>query len=202
MAEILEKETGTVDMSNVPSMAKANAGLTLGIIGTALAAFSGAGALGGLFGNRGSNGNNYVTKDALYDVEKEATRHYYRNRLDLMASVSDLRQADNDNTFMLYKNQRDSYDLLTNRISDLEKEVAVNTAVRPYQDALLNAKIDGVAMNSGWALQLGLSNCIKGVVTLPDLPISGLPSYTGTLVSNGTAATGTSTTNQTTQNNG
>ena len=211
MAEILEtKETNTIDMNSIPSQAKANAGLTLGIIGTALAAFSGAGALGGLFGNRNSNG---MTKegytDAMLNIERaqnqqflETTRGLYRNKIDDILATSALKQEMSDNTFMLYKDSRDNYDALNNRISALEKDVAVNTAVRPYQDALLNAKIDGVAMNSGWALQLGLSNCIKGVVTLPDLPISGIPSYTSngyfSTVNKGEAASTTTST----QNNG
>ena len=79
MAEILEtKETNTIDMNSIPSQAKANAGLTLGIIGTALAAFSGAGALGGLFGNR--NGNNGMTKegytDAMLNIERAQNQQF------------------------------------------------------------------------------------------------------------------------------
>lgn len=214
MAEILEtKETNTIDMNSIPSQAKANAGLTLGIIGTALAAFSGAGALGGIFGNRNNGNHPGMTKegytDAMLNIERaqnqqflETTRGLYRNKIDDILATSALKQEMSDNTFMLYKDSRDNYDALNNRISALEKDVAVNIAVRPYQDALLNAKIDSVAMNSGWALQLGLSNCVKGVVTLPDIPVMGIPSYTPGLVASAATKSDTTTPTSNTQNNG
>jgi hypothetical protein len=49
---------------------------------------------------------------------------------------------------MLYKSQRDSDDILAKRIDEVDKKVDIMAAIRPYQDALINAKIDNVASNA------------------------------------------------------
>lgn len=46
-----------------------------------------------------------------------------------------------DADFNLYKNQRDNYDILAKELSDLKAHVAVNDAVRPYQDKLIQCEI-------------------------------------------------------------
>ena len=47
----------------------------------------------------------------------------------------------NNAAFGLYKSQRDGFDVLNARISQLEKEVAVGAAIRPYQDKLIQCEI-------------------------------------------------------------
>ena len=42
-----------------------------------------------------------------------------------------------DADFGLYKSTRDGFDITNARISDLETKIAVLTATRPYQDALI-----------------------------------------------------------------
>ena len=92
MAEIIENNN---THHNVPSMAKANAGLTLGIIGTALGALNGLGngngLLSGLFGcnNCGNCSKNAgITNEELYIERSQAaeylatTKQYYEGQID------------------------------------------------------------------------------------------------------------------------
>ena len=84
----------------------------------------------------------------------------------------------NASAFGLYKEQRDNADVLANRIAALEKQVAVNEAIRPYQDRRLQCEI-GKAYDAAinHADRLDCRN-IKGVVTLPSTPtVTGFQSY-------------------------
>ena len=49
-------------------------------------------------------------------------------------------KRDVDNSFMLYKSQRDADDVLAKRIDEVDKKVDVMAAIRPYQDALHQCK--------------------------------------------------------------
>lgn len=85
-----------------------------------------------------------------------------------------------DADFGLYKNQRDGYDVLAKRIGDLETLVAVGQAIRPYQDALINCKIDKVADNATFDLYKRTCRMIKGEVVLPNTPtVTGFQSANG-----------------------
>jgi hypothetical protein len=50
-----------------------------------------------------------------------------------------------DADFNLYKNQRDSYDVLANRISKLETDAAVAAAVEPWRSKVIQMQIGNVA---------------------------------------------------------
>ncbi|MBQ2016498.1 MAG: hypothetical protein II207_05815, partial [Clostridia bacterium] len=50
----------------------------------------------------------------------------------------------NDELFSLYKYTRDKDDETNAKIYDIAQQVAINTAVRPYQDKLIQCKIDEV----------------------------------------------------------
>lgn len=207
------------------SKATGNAGLTLGIIGTALGA--GAWLLGGnnrsVFGSLGGsnmpenvNINAYGANassnqpTALQVMEKEcddevklltymfgmkldtANKFYAMRETDvaekfgLYKSQVDAINAENrramqaefglyksqiDADFGLYKNQRDQYDALQAKYSDLDKKVAVMEALTPYKEKLMMAyvnekccrKIDGV---------LGLQST-PTVTVLPSASICG-----------------------------
>lgn len=88
-----------------------------------------------------------------------------------------------DADFRLYKGQRDAFDALnekfTSKFCELDKEVAVLKATRPYQDKLLMAYTDQKCCRK-----------IDGQLVLPNTPVvSGYGSYSGcSCVSSGTAA--------------
>ena len=122
---------------------------------------NGGGLLGNIFGgggNCGCNGNPQVTLDAeeLY-LERQAsanqletTKQYYQGVIDFNKTLTDsffaAYERDVKNSFDLYKLSRDQKDELTAKIEAVDKKVDVMAAVRPYQDALINAKIDTNAL--------------------------------------------------------
>lgn len=180
---------------------KANAGLTLGIIGTALGAWAlfggrrSASLLGGTGTGSGAdaniaiatcggsaNGVNAPTAFQAWEKECEDTlalqagiynlaMTYQNNRFadrqqlnselfsawksqidadfGLYKSTRDgfdvLSAKQNQDAFNLYKSQRDSDDEIRKELSDLKAQVAINAAVRPYQDKLIQCEIDNKA---------------------------------------------------------
>jgi hypothetical protein len=76
----------------------------------------------------------------------------------------------NDELFSLYKYTRDKDDETKDKISALESQVAVNAAVRPYQDKLIQCEIE---KNFAWLknyFDSKMCNVIRGVNTLPLTP--------------------------------
>ena len=204
MAEVMEKMENTCHHEkHYASNAKANAGLTTGIIGTSLAGLLALGALGkgGLFNFGGGNNcpNPGVPQGDLYNERKETqdyielTKKYYENEIATNAKIDknffDLYKFNVDNSFGLYKNQvensfnlykgqRDQADVLMAKIADVEKKVDIMGAVRPYQDALINAKIDNVALVGDYNLSRRTCKMIQGELVLPSTPtVTGYPSY-------------------------
>lgn len=216
------------------SKATGNAGLTLGIIGTALGA--GAWLLGGnnrsVFGSLGNgmpdnvNINTYggmtasnTAPTALEVMEKEcadevklltdmfglkldtANKFYAMRETDiaekfgLYKSQVDAINAENrramqaefglyksqiDADFGLYKNQRDQYDALQAKYSDLDKKVAVMEALTPYKEKLMMAYVNEKTCN-----------CLRGQLVLPSTPvISGYGSYCCNSTATSTPTTG------------
>lgn len=203
------------------SKATGNAGLTLGIIGTALGA--GAWLLGGnnrsVFGSIGGgnmpenvNINAYGANassnqpTALQVMEKEcddevklltymfsmkldtANKFYAMRETDvdekfgLYKSQVDAINAENrramqaefglyksqvDADFGLYKNQRDQYDALQAKYSDLDKKVAVMEALTPYKEKLMMAYVNEKCCRK-----------VDGQLVLPSTPVvTGYGSY-------------------------
>lgn len=209
---------------------KANAGLTLGIIGTALSAWA-------LFGNRrssgllglagsgsgmgGSNINingletglgtaNGITapsafqtwekscEDALalqgaiytqalnYQNNRFADRQtlnaelfsLYKGQIDadfgLYKSTRDgfdvLSAKQNQDAFNLYKSQRDADDSIRKELNDLKAQVAINAAIRPYQDKLIQCEIDKAFTAGINYTDRKTCNVIYGQVVLPNEP--------------------------------
>ena len=75
--------------------------------------------------------------------------------------------------FSLYKSQRDGFDALNEKyaakFNELDKEVAVLKAIRPYQDKLLMDYTDKKTCT-----------CIRGQLVLPNTPVvNGYGSYSG-----------------------
>ena len=109
----------------------------------------------------------------------------YKSQLDadfgLYKSTSDgfdiLSAKQNQDAFNLYKSQRDGDDSILKELADLKAQVAINAAIRPYQDKLIQCEIaaakTAAAFNDeriiNYVDKLDCKN-IKGVLCLPDSP--------------------------------
>ena len=198
MAEVME---GTCK-HEYASKAKGNAGLTLGIIGTSLAGLMALGAVGkgtGILGGGSTPSCPGVPHGELYNERKEQadfvdlTKQYYESQIATNEKIDrnffDLYKFNVDNSFGLYKNhvddsfalykgQRDQADAIMAKIADVEKKVDVMSAIRPYQDALINAKIDNVALVGDFNLARRTCKMITGELVLPSTPtVTGYASY-------------------------
>ncbi len=113
-------------------------------------------------------------KFSLYKSQVDADFGLYKVSRDLYDNVTERMNAAN---FGLYKSQRDGFDALNARIGQLEKEVAVGAAIRPYQDKLIMCEIEKAYTASiNHTDRLDCRN-IKGVITLPSTPtVTGFPS--------------------------
>lgn len=183
---------------------KANAGLTLGIIGTALGAWalfgnrrsSGlAGLAGGGMGADGSTNINVVgatmggnaaptafqawsktcedtlaLQGGLYNWALTQQNQRFQDREVINAEMFGLYKSQIDADFLLYKGNRDSYDALKGEISDLKAQVAVNTAIRPYQDKLIQCEIEKAFTAGINYVDKKTCNVIYGVTCLPSEP--------------------------------
>jgi hypothetical protein len=201
MAEVMEN-TNTQCHHKFASNAKANAGLTTGIIGTSLAGLLALGAMnkgGGIAGIIGGQPDPGIPHGELYNERKEQedfmelTKQYYESQIATNQKIDknffDLYKfnVDNsfglyknqvDNSFALYKGQRDQADVIMSKIADVEKKVDVMSAIRPYQDALINAKIDNVALVGDFNLARRTCRMIQGELVLPSTPtVTGYASF-------------------------
>jgi hypothetical protein len=188
---------------------RANAGLTLGIIGTAGAALALArqGGIGGLLGGVASApaSNGAVTYNvsspacctpSLYAKECEDVLNVTKGMYDLaiagMSNAAKAREVDvaekfglyvnnrdnidrvngriNDELFSLYKYTRDKDDETNAKIYDLAQQVAINTAVRPYQDKLIQCKINEVYTSLVNYVDRKTCRLIPGRLVLPSTP--------------------------------
>lgn len=189
---------------------RANAGLTLGIIGTVLggAALARQGGIGGLL-NVAAPAAPASSGSVTYNVSSPAccTSSLYAKECDDILSVTkgmyDLfivgqqnaakaREIDvaekfglyvnnrdnidgvnariNNELFSLYKYTRDKDDETNAKIYDLAQQVAINTAVRPYQDKLIQCKIDEVYTSLINYVDRKTCRLIPGRLVLPSTP--------------------------------
>lgn len=172
------------------SNAKGNAALTTGIIGTALGGILAmkSGLFSGIFGGGDPGCHGGCPTGDLYNERKEQedfialTKQYYEGVIGTQASINqkffDLYKMNVDNSFGLYKGQRDSKDELVAKINEVDKKVDMMAAVRPYQDALINSKIDNVALVADFNLARRTCRMIAGELVLPSTPtVTGYASY-------------------------
>lgn len=193
MAEVMEGGKHT------PSNAKVNGALTTGIIGTSLSGLLALGAMGigtGIFGGKQNQG---VPQGDLYNERKETadyielTKQFYENQIATQKQIDQnffnvykmnvdsswgLYKNHVDDSFALYKGQRDQKDEMLAKIGEVERKVDVMAAIRPYQDALINAKIDNVALVGDFNLARRTCKMIQGELVLPSTPtVTGYPSF-------------------------
>lgn len=164
---------------------KANAGLTLGIIGTVL---GGAALLGrrngfSLFGNSGTgtsgsdaniaiascggvgSGYGYAAPTAFQAWEKSC-----EDTLALQKGLYDWA--------LTQQSQRDADDSIRQELSDLKAQVAINAAIRPYQDKLIQCEIDKAFTAGINYTDRKTCKMIEGQVVLPNTPtVTGFGSY-------------------------
>lgn len=179
------------------SNSKGNAGLTLGIIGTALGALNavgGKGILGGILGGGTVSGGDVaseassMTPESLYIERKqcqdyiEATKRFYDGQIALISKIDKgfeaAKQQNIDWSFGLYKYSRDSKDELAAKIAEVNAKVDVMAAVRPYQDALIDAKINNNALVADFNLFRRTCKMMTGQLVLPSTPtVTGYGSY-------------------------
>lgn len=111
----------------------------------------------------------------------ELTKAFYDSRITQLGEARAAREIDIAEKFNLYKGQidadfglykemRDRDDAILARIGNLETQVAVGAAIRPYQDALINCKIDKVADWGAFNLARRTCRMIQGEVVLPNTP--------------------------------
>lgn len=200
MAKFIDTETGhqMVEIESghhkYASKGVAGTGLGFGIAGTALWLLSGGlnNGLGGLLGNNCSS--RYGVADVI--TEKNDVNALTNGMWELAYAGQNTRFADrqtiNAEMFSLYKGYRDMFDIANARISNLEKEVAVMAATRPYQDRLIQCDIQRVSDFANFNLYRRTCRMIEGQVVLPSTPtVTGFGSYS--LCANNTSAASTTT---------
>lgn len=169
----------------------AGTGLGLGIAGTALWLLSG-GLGSGLFGNRagvaaaaGIGAEGIAEKEdkcelinGMWSLAYNGQNARFNDRQTINAEMFGLYKSQVDADFGLYKSTRDGFDITNARISDLETKIAVLTATRPYQDALIQSDIRRVAEHADFNLFRRTCRMITGELVLPNEPtVTGYPSY-------------------------
>jgi hypothetical protein len=77
----------------------------------------------------------------------------------------------NNELFSLYKYTRDKDDETNARLAKLESAVAVNTAIRPYQDKLIQCEIDKALNGSINYTDRKTCKMITGQVVIPNTPV-------------------------------
>ena len=146
---------------------KANAGLTLGIIGTALGAWA-------LFGNRRSSvlGGLYqwalTQQNQRFEDRERLNSELFGVYIDGRNRTDALIEKNNTDHFNLYKYTRDADDDIRKELSDLKAELAVTKAIRPYQDKLIQCEMEKMFTAGINYTDRKTCNVIYGVVTLPN----------------------------------
>ena len=114
-------------------------------------------------------------KFQLWKSQIDADFGLYVNNRDNIDKVNNRLNAE---LFDLYKYTRDKDDETRKELCDLKAQVAINSAIRPYQDQILKESIATAFNNAiNYVDRLDCRN-LKGVNVLPTSdPISGVPSY-------------------------
>lgn len=134
----------------------------------------------------------FNAQKALYDYALLDQNERFNDRQSLNAELFGVYKSQIDADFGLYKSQRDANDLtnarLTNEIfslykstrdeddairkelCDLKAQVAINSAVRPYQDKLIQCEIDKAFTAGINYTNSKTCNVLYGQVVLPSTP--------------------------------
>jgi hypothetical protein len=107
-------------------------------------------------------------KFQLYKSQIDADFGLYINNRNNIDSVNN---RINNELFSLYKYTRDKDDETNARLAKLESAVAVNTAIRPYQDKLIQCEIDKAFNGSINYTDRKTCKMITGQVVIPNTPV-------------------------------
>lgn len=116
-------------------------------------------------------------KFSLWKSQVDGDFGLYKVSRDLYDTMNDKLNAA---SFGLYKEGRDNYDKLNARLCQLEKEVAVGAAIRPYQDKLIQCEIEKAYTAGINYTDRRTCRMIQGQLVLPSTPtVTGYQSYNG-----------------------
>lgn len=114
-------------------------------------------------------------KFQIWKSSADADFELYKSQRDGFDALS---AKQNRDAFDLYKGQRDGFDMLNCRIGQLEKEVAIGAAIRPYQDKLIQCEIEKAFTAGINYTDRKTCRMIMGELVLPSTPtVTGYPSY-------------------------
>ena len=138
------------------------------------------------------NSDVFNAQKALYDYAILDQNERFNDRQTLNSEIFGVYKSQIDADFGLYKSQRDATDLLGSRITneifnlyketrdkddeikkelcDLKAMVAINSAVRPYQDKLIQCEIDKAFTAGINYTDKKTCNVLYGQVVLPSTP--------------------------------
>lgn len=112
--------------------------------------------------------------NAMWGLKVNTQNEMYAHRQTDVAEKFQLWKSQVDADFGLYKSQRDLYDVLNeryaNKFNELDKQIAVLAATRPYQDRLIQCEIDRAFTASVNYTDRKTCRAIYGVVGLPSTP--------------------------------
>ena len=104
----------------------------------------------------------------IYKSQIDADFGLYKSQRD----ANDLTNARLTNeVFSLYKSTRDEDDSIRKELCDLKAQVAINAAVRPYQDKLIQCEIDKAFTAGINYTDRKTCNVLYGEVVLPSTPV-------------------------------
>lgn len=86
-----------------------------------------------------------ANQKSLYEFAILSGNTRFNDRQTINGEMFGLYKSQIDADFNLYKNQRDQFDVLANRISALETKAAVQEAVEPWRSKVVNMEICRVA---------------------------------------------------------
>ena len=111
----------------------------------------------------------------IYKSQIDSDFNLYKSQRD---GFDVLTAKHNKDSFDLYKGQRDNFDILNNKINTLATQVAVNSAIRPYQDRLIQCEIDKAYTAGINYTDRKTCRMITGQLVIPTEPIvTGIGSY-------------------------
>jgi hypothetical protein len=103
----------------------------------------------------------------LYKSQTDADFALYKFNRDGIDSVNNRLTGE---IFSLYKETRDKDDAIRKELSDLKAQVAINSAVRPYQDKLIQCEIDKAFTAGINYTDRKTCNVLYGQLVLPSTP--------------------------------
>jgi len=134
----------------------------------------------------------FNAQKALYDYALLDQNQRFMDRQTLNSELFGVYKSQIDADFGLYKSQRDANDFTNNRITneifslyketrdkddeirkelcDLKAQVAINSAIRPYQDKLIQCDINNALGTSLNYTDKKTCNVLYGQVVLPNTP--------------------------------